>query len=66
MSAKLGEDFSFLAESLINEQALFKLMQIANGVMAEQAHHCMLCILDNCRTVKVVELVMRHMSSNRK
>jgi len=47
------DDFGQIAaDTFVNDLALFKLMQVANGVMAEQAHTCLLGILAKTKSNK--------------
>ena len=47
------DDFGpIAADTFVNDQALFKLMQVTNGVMAEQAHTCLLGILAKTKSNK--------------
>jgi len=54
MAETLQQDFEPLAPKYISKLSLYKLLNIANKVMAEHSHHCFVAILSNVVAPKVI------------
>ena len=58
-----GETMEAFAERLVNKESLIKLISNANKVLAEQGHSCMLSLIENVRSPKIIQRVVEEFNS---